>query len=281
MMTDAGPAHQRLVRRIEEASLNAWPAMHQLLLDGWLVRMSNGFTKRANCIVPLYPTTGYATPAANAAASIDGKAPDSDGSVLLEKIRYCENLYAREQLKTIFRLTLHSSDPSLERLLAQRSYKQLDLTQVKTFNLTDPGFVDASPTTAPGEFRLLPLADWVEHYAVLSELPNPASRLHATLIRAIRPDCAFAVLEHAGEIVACGLGVREQDLLGVFDLITTTQQRRAGHGKALLQGLLRWGAQQGARHAYLQVAIGNGPANGLYQELGFSDLYQYWYRQSP
>ena len=153
--------------------------------------------------------------------------------------------------------------------------------RVKTRDLTDPALVSASPTTPAGEFRLLPLADWVEHYAVLSELPNPASRLHATLIRAIRPDCAFAVLEHSGEIVACGLGVREQDLLGIFDLITTTKQRRAGHGKALVQGLLQWGAQQGARHAYLQVAIGNEPANGLYQGLGFSDLYQYWYRQSP
>jgi hypothetical protein len=39
---------------IEELSMNAWPSIQTVLLDGWILRMSNGYTKRANSVNPLY-----------------------------------------------------------------------------------------------------------------------------------------------------------------------------------------------------------------------------------
>jgi ribosomal protein S18 acetylase RimI-like enzyme len=79
-------------------------------------------------------------------------------------------------------------------------------------------------------------------------------------------------------LVACGLGVLHDDLLGIFDVITVASQRRRGYGAALMAGLIGWGIARGAAHAYLQVVRSNAPAMALYERLGFTKAYEYWYR---
>ena len=254
---------KNLVRRVEEASMNAWPATHQLLLDGWLVRLSNGFTKRANCVVPVYEGT------------------DPSAAALLDKVRYCENLYAREQLQTIFRLTSQAQCHSLDELLADRGYSVIDKTEVQVLNLVErTKDNDTAEEQSPeqSELHLLGLPEWLRVYAELAEMPKPASQLHQQLIRSIRPDCAFAVLHRNNEPVACALGVQEHGLLGLFDVITARNHRGQGLGGALLRQLLDWAADQGVVHAYLQVIASNDTARSLYQGLGFKTLYRYWYR---
>ena len=71
-------------QHIEEAALNAWPALQTHFYDGWLMRTANGYTKRANSVTPLY----------DAIATLP----------LDEKIARVERYYRGAQQQPIFRL---------------------------------------------------------------------------------------------------------------------------------------------------------------------------------
>ena len=82
--------------RVEEACLNAWPALREVLLDGWLLRFSAGLTRRAN--------------SANALAASAQPHPDD-----------CEPLYHRLGQPAIFRV-LTLLDPSVDEQLERLGY---------------------------------------------------------------------------------------------------------------------------------------------------------------
>jgi N-acetylglutamate synthase len=242
-----------LSQRVEEASLNAWPALQQLLLDGWVLRFARGFTKRANSIVPLYPSSQSA----------------------LAKVRYCENLYAREQLKTIFRLTTVRDNAALDALLAKRGYAAVDPTLVLAAPLAEGRWSDAP------RFQPLPSEAWLAAYARHAAIPTGAQTLHAMLLRGIRTEHLFGAIAADSAIDACGLAVVERELVGLFDIVTDPAQRRRGCARALVTSLLGWARRSGADYAYLQVVENNVAARALYDELGFTTLYRYWYRVAP
>ncbi len=272
-----------LCRRVEEASLNAWPAFHQSLFDGWVLRFSHGFTKRANSIVPLYSTQPYPTqPQPTRRAEVERTLVDQDvideaviDQATIEKVRYCENLYARENLKTIFRLTTVIEWAPLDTLLAGRGYQHVDPTRVLGCELAT-----TRVAVAP-RFHEISRQAWLDAYAQATDVPAVGQRLHATLLAGIRTPHVFGAIIIDGMPVACGVAVLERELVGLFDVVTHPQARRLGHARALITSLLDWGKRGGASHAYLQVVESNESARALYAQLGFEGLYEYWYRVAP
>lgn len=247
-----------LAVRIEEASMNAWPAMQQVLLDGWIMRFSNGLTKRTNSIVPLYRSSQNET-----------------DERFLDKIQYCENRYAQEQLPTLFRLTSLNNSVSqrLDSLLAARGYAIQERCYVMNRPLHD---ITQVPT-----LTFLTLERWLASYCYLTGTNEPASTLHNLILKSIAGQCGFAEIRDEEETVACGLGVIEHDLLGLFDIFTHPERRRTGIGRHIVTEMLAWGASCGATTAYLQVLADNHPALAMYDKLGFNKSHEYWYRIAP
>ena len=73
---------KRLIRFYQELSTNAWPAKYYYLLNGWVARISEGVTKRANSVMPL---TYY-------------------GDNLKEDIQVVETIFTKNKLPIIFQL---------------------------------------------------------------------------------------------------------------------------------------------------------------------------------
>ena len=241
-----------LALRIEEASLNAWPALTQVLFDGWIVRSAHGFTRRANSVTPL-SAGGHRS--------------------LADRVRWCENHYTRSGLATLFRMPDCCPVDVLETLLGDRGYTS-----------EDPSLVLAAPINAgepPAIVRFTDRAHWLAVYGQITGEPENARILHDLVLRSIPGDSIFAVVQEDGRAVACGLGVVEDDLVGLFDIVTAPDARRRGFGRDLLTALHARAHRSGARTAYLQMSADNTPAAALYAGFGYEERYRYHYLRAP
>jgi GNAT superfamily N-acetyltransferase len=240
-----------IIRQIEEAGMNAWPTHQQMLYDGWLLRFANGYTKRANSVMPVYESSLY----------VD------------EKIDYSEEIYHQMGLPPVFRLTPLAPE-SLDPALQVRGYKTLHPTRVLTLPLKNWTI----PVPKENLIRELPLEQWMGVFSEISGSLVEKQPAHAQILRNILNPYLTAALEISGKWVACGLGVLERDWFGLFDIVTHPDYRQQGFATQLIAGMLDWAISQGARKSYLQVMENNAPALRLYDKLGYVDAYGYWYR---
>jgi ribosomal protein S18 acetylase RimI-like enzyme len=238
-----------LAKRIEEAGLNACPALQQMLYDGWVLRFSKGYTKRANSANALYPS------------SIDTQ----------EKVPFCEAQYRRRSLTSIFRITPFAP-ADLDGILEARGYERIDTTLVLRLDLGQ------SVPTLSQHVHETSLGEWLPIFCRLKSAPLDAHQTHREILETIPGRCYYASLAASGEAVSCALGVLEGAFFGLFDVVTAPEHRRKGHGTHLVASMLGWARENGARYAYLGVVEDNSPARHLYDKLGFQEAYRYWYR---
>ena len=246
-----------MVKLFEELSMNAWPAFQTLFFDGWILRLAEGYTKRANSISPLY-----------------GSSQDDN-----DKLAFCEAFYGKQGLPAIFKLTDEGCPNNLDYLLEKRGYLRLDETALMVLKLSkeDEFSVKGDVSLDWGLNE-----DWLENYFQCSKGLSLTNRETARrLLGNIKGALVTAKATQKNKPCGFGLGVMERGYLGIFDIIVSEDFRRKGVGRAVMEGLLHSGREAGAHTAYLQVVKGNTPAEKLYEGLGFKKAYSYWYRKQP
>jgi hypothetical protein len=96
----------------EEYTMNAWPSVQTVFYNGWVLRMANGYTKRANSVIPLY--------------SFDNS--------ISEKINYCENIFRKNNLPVIFKIIDCNEHKNIDQMLDRQAYDKINVMSVQICN---------------------------------------------------------------------------------------------------------------------------------------------------
>jgi len=246
-----------LARHVEEACLNGWPALSEILFDGWLLRFSRGHTRRANSISLLSPSTDD----------------------IARKIAHCEMLYARHGLPTIFRLSTLDAD-SVDGILDARGYGP---REDETFVLHR----DLAPTSLPAVPDTVTLSEspgraWLDAVARIQDLGEGRRAANEAIFAAIANPAGFAAsLSDDGQIAAVAFGAVHDGIVCINSVGTYTAFQRRGHARRAVGAVIDWAHKKaGANGACLPVMAHNKAAIALYEALGFrTEVSRYAYRR--
>lgn len=232
-----------------------WPARTVQPLGDWLLREAAGFTGRANSVLPV----------------------GDPGRPLTQALAAVEAFYAAHHLPA---LALTVIGRPAERQLLDAGWEVTRDPEPVLVQVASVASAQRSGRTTPGHSRgpavdLLdaPTDDWMAVYGRAAGAP-------ADVVAGVLggpPVTAFAAVGagRAGGPVAIGRGVVSGDWLGLSAVEVVPSRRREGLARGVVEALLAWGAERGARSAYLQTLPGNAPALALYAPYGFVTHHRY------
>lgn len=216
-----------------------WPALEAVERSGWRLGYSHGVTKRANSAVAL-------------GADAD---PDEPG-----------RFYRERGLRPV--VQVWPGQEGIDALLAERGYRVVEPSLVLVRDL-----VHRPEPSAEVVVDRVPPPGWAEA-AGGHGVPGARQADVEARIRA-RSGMVHAV-HSAGR--ARGCAALTGGLVGVYDMATRADSRRRGYASRVLDSLLAWAYDRGARRASLLVVADNTAARTLYERAGFTEAGRYHYR---
>lgn len=117
--------------------------------------------------------------------------------------------------------------------------------------------------------------------AAVAQVRRRLPRAEAAIDLAVHGPRAVATIGTGCDPVAEGHAGLDGDWLGLHGLIVDPAHRRRGLATEVIAELLDWGAEQGARTAWLHVETDNDAARALYEPLGFAVHHGMRYLTAP
>ncbi len=252
------------VTELETIAAQGWRATSTASLGSWLLRAADGFTGRANSVLPL----------------------GSPQRTLDDALAQVDAFYRRHRLPAVFQMPQDAPGSALAELadaLERRNWRPYNQTYVMTASVA--ATLSRCPVSAhlpPATFELTPGPGWLSGYLYRgSALPPSAVQV---LVNADAP-AFLSIAGDGGDPVPAGVarGVITQGWLGVTAVTVARHRRRSGVGRQLMGELASWAerAPRPAHSIYLQVDEANNPAIAMYQQLGFVIHHRYRYLAAP
>jgi len=244
---------ERSISDIEYLASHCWPAKEIERYHGWIIHWNDAVTWRANSVLPL------------------GETPD----ILLEdSIDYVIKFYNDRDTPAAFKITEESKPETLDEILDEMGFQIRMVTHVQTIPIDE--LVCLNPRVAVDLFRVSD--DSIDGLFHRSKRDEFALEVRREIIHRIEGEKKIARVTIDGQIAGVGLGVVEEDMLGLFSIRTIPEYQHRGVGWSVTCALAIWGEENGANTAFLQVEAENKPALALYKAMKFKTKYTYWYR---
>ena len=243
-------------KTLQEIANNAWPAKLNYLMNGWIIRIDQGVTYRANSVLPL---------------SYWGKDLELD-------VAQVETVYRSFNLSSKFMLHDQYEPVDLKSVLSERTYEEVMPTFVLGIEIKKlPQLKPMNQFQYKDTSKRLPV--WFP--ALLKLSSNRTSREMAIIgsimdrVELSRKKFFFTL--DGEEIIGVLLAIYDREFLGVMNLVVNEKYRKLGIATQLMMNAIEWGGKKGAKYLYLQVEKSNKAAISLYQKFHMKKWYSYSY----
>ncbi len=235
---------------MELIGFETWPAFTEEWLGEWILRATDGMTRRNNSVTPM----------------------GDPGSDLDTAIGRAESWFDDHGIPPVFRLTELAPHDLMARLI-ERGYAETDTTKVMTRTADSAGFDQNVRVTA------LPTQQWRELLVAGRPQGSEYGRHFDQLSAMTSLPSGFAELAMDGSTRAIGQVTLSDGFAMIFNMKTDPEHRRSGYAARTLATLLAHASSEGAAEIMLQVQDDNLAAVSLYDQAGFTTRYEYRYYQ--
>lgn len=239
------------IRNIELMLMRTWPALEERIYDGWVLRFSKGYTKRSNCINPLYESY------------FD----------LEEKFKYCKKIYEEKGQQLIYKIIDTEVSLVVDEFLEKKGLEKKDMVTVKEIDLTNIDYNLKNIKINWGFSK-----EWYEFYSKENKLSIEEKVVLKELLKKNDKNNVYVYKTENKEIIAVAMGSIEKNSMGIFNVYVKDTYRKKGYATEILEGLLVEARKINVEKAYLQVMETNEKALNLYRKMGFVPKYRTWYR---